>query len=158
LPVDQTQRLQKENQDLKSGQAEEIAQLKTQLIEYKEFASKTAAEINDLKAGRDTRDWEWLMIYGGQNFLKIIDAVNELRVKNGQEPVAIITPEDKEAKLESMKHALKQIKEGTEFDVPFPEDKESRARRIKELGLEIKEYEENPDLIIDRLKDEILKA
>jgi integrase len=159
LTIDPKQRLEKENQELKSERAEEIAKLKTELREHKEFAIKTAAEISDLKASRgDIQNWEWLMAYAGTNFIKIIDTVNEFRVKNGQEPVATITPEDKEARLRSIKCRLKQIKEGTEFDVPFPEDEGSRAQRIKELELEIKEIEENPNLIIDRLKYEILKA
>jgi molecular chaperone GrpE (heat shock protein) len=52
LTVSSQYRLEKENQELKSEQAQEIAQLRAQLSEYKEFANKTAAEINDLKAGR----------------------------------------------------------------------------------------------------------
>lgn len=50
LTIDPTQRLQKQVEKLESERSEELKQLKAQLIEYKKFAEKTAAEIDDLEA------------------------------------------------------------------------------------------------------------
>jgi hypothetical protein len=85
------------------------------------------------------------MVYKQPN---TIDAVNDLRARNGQEPVAIITPEDKAAKITHKKSIISHIKDSIECrkrgipeENPFPETIEDKVRQIKELELEIKEIE-----------------
>ncbi len=150
LTINPTPRLKKENQELKSGQAEEIAQLRVQLSEYKQFTSKIAAEINDLKASRGLDAYEYAISVGDPNFSNIVDVINESRTKNGQEPVAIITQEDKKAKAQSIRYRIRQIKNsvenrkrGIQEEQPFPETIGDKERQIGELEYELKELEGN---------------
>ena len=58
LTIDPNQRLQDKVEELESEKSGELKQLKAQLIEYKEFAEKTAAEINNLKATKGLERYE----------------------------------------------------------------------------------------------------
>lgn len=101
LTIDPTNKLKKQVEKLESERSEELKQLKVQLIEYKKFAEKTAAEINNLKATRGLEHYESSKFLVDPNFSNIVDAINELRSKNGQDPVAIVTPQEAAEKEES---------------------------------------------------------
>jgi integrase len=114
LTVDPTNKLKKQVEKLESERSEELKQLKAQLIEYKEFAEKTAAEINDLKTSRGLERNESRKSFVEPNFSNIVNAINELRAKNGQEPVAIVTPQEATEKAERTRFRERYIKETTE--------------------------------------------
>ena len=114
LTIDPTQKLQKKVQELESEKLEGIEELKAQLIEYKKFAEKTAAEINDLKISRGLEHYEISKFFAEPNFSKIVIAINELRTKNGQEPVAIVTPQEAAQKAEENRLRARYIRETRE--------------------------------------------
>ena len=114
LTIDPTQRLQKQVEKLESERSDELKQLKAQLIEFKKFAEKTAAEINDLKANKGLERYENAKNFVDPNFSNIVKAINELRVKNGQEPVAIITPQEAAEEAERIRFQTRYIRETKE--------------------------------------------
>lgn len=114
LTIDTTQKLQKQVEKLESEKSEELKQLKAQLIEYKEFVEKTAGEINDLKATRGLERYENSKFFVDPNFSNIVNAVNELRAKNGHDPVAIVTPQEAAEKEERVRFQTRYIRETKE--------------------------------------------
>jgi site-specific recombinase XerD len=149
LTINQEHTLKKKVQQLESERTQEIAQLKNQLREYKEFANKTAAEISDLKASRgDIHNWESTISWVDPNFSNIINALNETRAKDGLAPVAIITPEDKEAKAARIRYHIRCIKQSIENrrrgipeECPHPESIMDKESQIKELEHELTQIE-----------------
>jgi hypothetical protein len=114
LTVSDEHRLKKQVEKLESEKSEELKQLKAQLIEYKEFAEKTAAEINCLKTSRGLEGYEISKFLFEPNFSNIVNAINELRAKNGQEPVAIVTPQEAAEKADRTRFMTRYIRETTE--------------------------------------------
>src|SRR5919106_2059563 len=114
LTIDPNQRLQDKVEKLESEKLEGIEELKSQLIEYKKFAEKTAAEINDLKVSRGLESYEISKFFAEPNFSKIVIAINELRTKNGQEPVAIVTTQEAAQKAEENRLRARYIRETRE--------------------------------------------
>jgi aldehyde:ferredoxin oxidoreductase len=91
-----------------------LKQLKAQLIEYKKFAEKTAAEIDDLKAINGLERYESRKFFVEPNFSNIVNTVNELRAKNGQDPVAIVTPQEAAEKAERIRFQERYLKKTKE--------------------------------------------
>lgn len=114
LTITETHRQKKRIEELETENSEELKQLKAQLIEYKEFAEKTAGEINDLKATRGLERYENSKLFVDPNFSNIVNAVNELRAKNGQDPVAIVTPQEAAEKEERVRFQTRYIRETKE--------------------------------------------
>lgn len=114
LTINETHRQKKRIEELETEKSGELKQLKAQLIEYKEFAEKTAAEINDLKATRGLESYESSKFLVDPNFSNIVNAINELRTKNGQEPVAIVTPQEAAEKAERTRIKARYIRETKE--------------------------------------------
>jgi integrase len=134
LTIDQTQRLEKENQDLKYTTAEEIAKLKTELREHKEFASKTAAEINDMKTRKDAYGRD--SIYFVEPHLSnLTDYVNKIGAKFGLEPLK----ENKALKAEEKRNEIRRLKMRMRIENPHPDYNVARAARIEELENELKD-------------------
>ena len=104
LTIDPNQRLQDKVEELESEKSGELKQLKAQLIEYKEFAEKTAAEINNLKATKGLERYESSKFLVDPNFSNIVDAINELRTKNGLEPVAVVTHQEDAEKADRARY------------------------------------------------------
>jgi hypothetical protein len=101
-------------QKLESEHSQQIANINAQLNEYRYFAQKTALEINDLKIAKGLERYEISKFFAEPNFSNIVNAVNELRTENGQEPVAIITPQEAAEKEERSRFRERYIKETKE--------------------------------------------
>ena len=114
LTIDSTNKLRKQVEKLESEKSEELKQLKVQLIEYKRFVYKTASEINDLKATRGLERYELSKFLAEPNSSIIVNAINELRAKNCQEPVAIITSQEATEKAERIRIQARYIRETKE--------------------------------------------
>jgi site-specific recombinase XerD len=115
LTVSFQYRLEKENQELKSERSEEIGRLKNQLRENNELVNKIAEEINALKTSSGGLvGYEYRKRSLEPNFSNIINALNKTRAKEGLEPVAVITPADKEGKKAGIRHAILKAKESIE--------------------------------------------
>jgi ribosomal protein L37E len=101
-------------QELESEHSQQIANLNAQLNEYRYFAEKTALEINDLKIAKGLERYEISKFLIEPNFSNIVDAINELRVRNGQDPVAIVTPQEAAEKVARAKFMDRYIRETEE--------------------------------------------
>ena len=58
--------------------------------------------------------YEISKFFAEPNFSKIVIAINELRTKNGQEPVAIVTPQEAAQKAEENRLRARYIRETRE--------------------------------------------
>jgi integrase len=138
LTVDPTQRLQRENEDLRSSQAQQIAILKTQLYEYKEFASKTAAEVRDLKARQDAYGRESIY-YVNPAFSNLTDNVNKLEAKYGKQQIPTTPIMNKVLLAEKIRNEIRRL-QGIE-EQPHPDNKLVKAERLRDLEDMLKEIE-----------------